>query len=65
MYRRHGGDGFRVHFFQVKNQYEADEPIFIMDYNVLLSSCHEEPRGVGVHPHRGLRLQFIRKCGPS
>lgn len=57
------GDGFRVHnFFPTgynigKNRMS---PFFMMDYNSKIDfSPRENPRGVGVHPHRGFETVTI------
>lgn len=51
------GDGFRVHnFFPGGYNMEQDRlsPFFMLDYNAPVDfGPREEPRGVGVHPHRG------------
>lgn len=51
------GDGFRVHnFFPGGYSMEQDRlsPFFMLDYNAPVDfGPREEPRGVGVHPHRG------------
>jgi quercetin 2,3-dioxygenase len=51
------GDGFRVHNFipgiPALNMQKMS-PFILMDYNALVEfQAKEEPRGVGVHPHRG------------
>lgn len=61
------GDGFRVHNF-VPSAYRLDmkrmDPIIMMDYN---SKFHfepsTEPKGVGVHPHRGFETVTIAYKG--
>jgi redox-sensitive bicupin YhaK (pirin superfamily) len=51
------GDGFRVSNFFPQGYNMAKQrlsPFFLLDYNALIDfSPREEPRGVGVHPHRG------------
>src|SRR5574343_153703 len=51
------GDGFRVHNFFPSGYnmpMERMSPFFLMDYNSKVDfSPRENPRGVGVHPHRG------------
>jgi quercetin 2,3-dioxygenase len=61
------GDGFRVHnFFPTgynigKNRMS---PFFMMDYNSKIDfSPRENPRGVGVHPHRGFETVTITYHG--
>ncbi len=61
------GDGFRVHnFFPTgynigKNRMS---PFFMMDYNSKIDfSPRENPRGVGVHPHRGFETVTIAYHG--
>lgn len=50
------GDGFRVHTFIPEipglSRYEMD-PFLLLDYNAKMHVEGGEPRGVGVHPHRG------------
>lgn len=57
------GDGFRVHnFFPGGYNMPQDRmsPFFLMDYNSKIEfSPREEPRGVGVHPHRGFETVTI------
>jgi quercetin 2,3-dioxygenase len=57
------GDGFRVHNF-----FPGDgsmglyrmSPFFLIDYNSLIDfSATKNPRGVGVHPHRGFETVTI------
>jgi len=61
------GDGFRVHTF-IPSSYRVDmyrmNPFIMLDYN----SKHffepsENPRGVGVHPHRGFETVTIAYKG--
>lgn len=61
------GDGFRVHNF-FPNGYNMGmhrmSPFFMMDYNSKVEfPPKEEPRGVGVHPHRGFETVTIAYHG--
>src|SRR5665647_3752084 len=61
------GDGFRVHNF-FPNGYNIGKnrmsPFFMMDYNSKIDfSPRENPRGVGVHPHRGFETVTIAYHG--
>lgn len=61
------GDGFRVHNF-FPSGYQIDptrmSPFFMLDYGSLIDfSPREEPRGVGVHPHRGFETVTIAYQG--
>lgn len=58
------GDGFRVHNF-FPSGYEVDmNPFFLMDYGSKIEfSARKEPRGVGVHPHRGFETVTIAYHG--
>jgi redox-sensitive bicupin YhaK (pirin superfamily) len=61
------GDGFRVHNF-FPNARVIDKkrmsPFFLMDYNSKIEfSPTENPRGVGVHPHRGFETVTIAYHG--
>ena len=58
------GDGFRVHNF-FPGGYEIDmSPFFLMDYGSKIEfSARKEPRGVGVHPHRGFETVTIAYHG--
>jgi redox-sensitive bicupin YhaK (pirin superfamily) len=61
------GDGFRVHNF-FPGGYDMGEkrmsPFFLLDYNAKIDfSAREEPRGVGVHPHRGFETVTIAYQG--
>lgn len=58
------GDGFRVHnFFPSGYQINMD-PFFLMDYGAKIEfSARKEPRGVGVHPHRGFETVTIAYHG--
>lgn len=57
------GDGFRVHNFiphLEKLSRERMNPFILMDYNAKIEfSPRKEPRGVGVHPHRGFETVTI------
>ena len=61
------GDGFRVHNFfpngrVIDNQRMS--PFFLLDYNSkVVFSPRENPRGVGVHPHRGFETVTIAYQG--
>lgn len=61
------GDGFRVHNFFPGGYNMGDKrmsPFFMMDYNSKVDfSPREEPRGVGVHPHRGFETVTIAYHG--
>ena len=58
------GDGFRVHnFFPNVNKIKMS-PFFLLDYNAKIEfSARTEPRGVGVHPHRGFETVTIAYHG--
>ncbi len=61
------GDGFRVHnFFPRLSEIglQGMSPFFLMDYNSQweITPC-EKPRGVGVHPHRGLETVTLAYHG--
>ena len=58
------GDGFRVHNF-FPSGYKIDmSPFFLMDYGSKIEfSARKEPRGVGVHPHRGFETVTIAYHG--
>jgi len=58
------GDGFRVHNF-FPNGYKIDmNPFFLMDYGSKIEfSARKEPRGVGIHPHRGFETVTIAYHG--
>lgn len=51
------GDGFRVHNFFPSGYHLAPDrmsPFYLLDYNAKIEfSPRKDPRGVGVHPHRG------------
>lgn len=57
------GDGFRVHNFFPGTGINMD-PFFLLDYNAKIEfSARQEPRGVGVHPHRGFETVTIAYHG--
>lgn len=58
------GDGFRVHNF-FPGGYKIDmNPFFLMDYGSKIEfSARKEPRGVGIHPHRGFETVTIAYHG--
>lgn len=58
------GDGFRVHNF-FPSGYKLDmSPFYMLDYNAKIEfSARNEPRGVGVHPHRGFETVTIAYHG--
>jgi redox-sensitive bicupin YhaK (pirin superfamily) len=61
------GDGFRVHNF-VPSAYKLDmkrmDPIIMLDYNSKYTfEPSIEPKGVGVHPHRGFETVTIAYKG--
>lgn len=60
------GDGFRVHNFfpGPKGEMKRMSPFFMMDYNSKIEfPPSENPRGVGVHPHRGFETVTIAYHG--
>ncbi|MET0466116.1 MAG: pirin family protein [Chitinophagaceae bacterium] len=60
------GDGFRVYNFFPNNLIgkKRMSPFFLLDYNAKIEfSPREEPRGVGVHPHRGFETVTIAYKG--
>ncbi|SHG99331.1 pirin family protein [Pedobacter caeni] len=58
------GDGFRVHNFFPKGHKLKMSPFFLLDYNSKIEfSARNEPRGVGVHPHRGFETVTIAYHG--
>ena len=60
------GDGFRVHSFFPGNEIDKKRmsPFFLMDYNSKVDFApRNEPRGVGVHPHRGFETVTIAYHG--
>ncbi len=61
------GDGFRVHNF-FPSGYDMGmhrmSPFFLLDYNSKIDfSPRQNPRGVGVHPHRGFETVTIAYHG--
>jgi quercetin 2,3-dioxygenase len=61
------GDGFRVHNFfpgDGKLSLQRLSPFFLMDYGSKVEySPSEQPRGVGVHPHRGFETVTVSYHG--
>lgn len=58
------GDGFRVHNFFPSGYKIKMSPFFMLDYNSKIEfSARNEPRGVGVHPHRGFETVTIAYHG--
>ncbi len=61
------GDGFRVHnFFPSLSKIGSQgmSPFFLLDYgSPWLVPASEKPRGVGVHPHRGIETVTIAYQG--
>jgi len=58
------GDGFRVHNFFPGGYQINMSPFFLMDYGSKIEfSARKEPRGVGVHPHRGFETVTIAYHG--
>lgn len=60
------GDGFRVHSFFPGGKIDKKRmsPFFLMDYGSKIEfSPKNEPRGVGVHPHRGFETVTIAYHG--
>lgn len=58
------GDGFRVHNFFPNGYRIKMSPFFLLDYNAKIAfSARNEPRGVGVHPHRGFETVTIAYHG--
>ena len=58
------GDGFRVHNFFPSGYKIKMSPFFMLDYNAKIKfSARNEPRGVGVHPHRGFETVTIAYQG--
>ena len=58
------GDGFRVHNFFPSGYKIKMSPFFLLDYNAKIDfSARNEPRGVGVHPHRGFETVTIAYHG--
>jgi len=58
------GDGFRVHNFFPSGYKLKMSPFFLLDYNAKIEfSARNQPRGVGVHPHRGFETVTIAYSG--
>jgi quercetin 2,3-dioxygenase len=60
------GDGFRVHGFFPGGRIDKKRmsPFFLMDYGSKVEFApRDEPRGVGVHPHRGFETVTIAYHG--
>ena len=58
------GDGFRVHNFFPNGYRIKMSPFFLLDYNAKIEfSARNEPRGVGVHPHRGFETVTVAYHG--
>jgi len=60
------GDGFRVHGFFPGGRIDKKRmsPFFLLDYNAKIEFApSDEPRGVGVHPHRGFETVTIAYHG--
>jgi redox-sensitive bicupin YhaK (pirin superfamily) len=58
------GDGFRVHNFFPSGYRLNMSPFYMLDYNAKIEfSARNEPRGVGVHPHRGFETVTIAYHG--
>jgi len=61
------GDGFRVHNFFPNSRLidkKRMSPFFLLDYNSKIEfSPRKDPRGVGVHPHRGFETVTIAYHG--
>jgi len=58
------GDGFRVHNFFPGGYKINMSPFFLMDYGSKIEfSARKEPRGVGIHPHRGFETVTIAYHG--
>jgi redox-sensitive bicupin YhaK (pirin superfamily) len=58
------GDGFRVHNFFPKGYKIKMSPFFMLDYNAKFNfTATNNPRGVGVHPHRGFETVTIAYHG--
>jgi redox-sensitive bicupin YhaK (pirin superfamily) len=58
------GDGFRVHNFFPSGYKLKMSPFYLLDYNAKINfSARNEPRGVGVHPHRGFETVTIAYHG--
>lgn len=58
------GDGFRVHNFFPSGYQLNMSPFFLMDYGSKIEfSARKEPRGVGIHPHRGFETVTLAYHG--
>lgn len=58
------GDGFRVHNFFPEGYKTNMSPFFLMDYGSKIEfSARKNPRGVGIHPHRGFETVTIAYHG--
>ena len=58
------GDGFRVHNFFPGGYKIEMSPFFLMDYGSKIEfSARKNPRGVGIHPHRGFETVTIAYHG--
>jgi len=61
------GDGFRVHQYipsGIQEGFERTDPFIMMDYNSkFYFPPTDQPRGVGVHPHRGFETVTIAYKG--
>lgn len=58
------GDGFRVHNFFPGGYHIDMNPFFLMDYGSKINfSARKNPRGVGMHPHRGFETVTIAYSG--
>jgi hypothetical protein len=61
------GDGFRVHQYipsGIQEGFERMDPFIMMDYNSkFYFPPTDQPRGVGVHPHRGFETVTIAYQG--
>jgi hypothetical protein len=58
------GNGFKVHNFFPTLSEDRMSPFFLLDYNAKwIVPPSETPRGVGVHPHRGLETVTIAYSG--
>ena len=58
------GDGFRVHNFFPDGYNINMSPFFLLDYGSKINfSARHNPRGVGMHPHRGFEAVTIAYSG--
>ncbi len=58
------GDGFRVHNFFPDGYNINMSPFFLLDYGSKINfSARHNPRGVGMHPHRGFETVTIAYSG--